>query len=206
MERLLTIDDLLPDPRNPRRISEPALQGLQASLRAFGDVALCWNRRTGEMVSGHQRIAALKAEAKRRGGELLILPRGDDRADIVLQAGDGMAEEHFALRIVDWPRAEQTAAALAANNQAIAGDWTADVEALLAEVEAGMPELFEELRLGEILAEMETETESGDDSGAGSDEIPEKWDVLAECGSESEQTKALELLMAEGFKCRALIS
>lgn len=178
----LAIEDLLPDPRNPRRISDPALEGLQASLRAFGDVSLCWNRRTGEMVSGHQRLAALKAEAKRRGSALAIHERGDERADIVLPAGNGMPEERFNLRIVDWDRATQTAANLAANNPGISGEFTPDVGALLEEVEASFPELYDDLKLAEILEELgeETSTESKPEAGEGPEAQVDRAAELAE--------------------------
>ena len=49
-----------PSPRNPRRITDDALAGLRASLRTFGDLSgLVFNRRTGNVVCGHQRRVAV---------------------------------------------------------------------------------------------------------------------------------------------------
>lgn len=57
MPDLKSIDDLKPDPGNPRGIEEPAAAGLRMSLQAFGDIGgLVWNRQTGELVAGHQRV------------------------------------------------------------------------------------------------------------------------------------------------------
>jgi len=48
---------------NPREISEEALRGLRSSLDAFGFVQnLVINRRTGNLISGHQRLKALQDE------------------------------------------------------------------------------------------------------------------------------------------------
>jgi len=51
MERPETIDDLKADPKNPRKISPEALDGLRYSLGEFGDLSgLVWNKRTGTLV------------------------------------------------------------------------------------------------------------------------------------------------------------
>jgi len=56
-----SIKDLAACPRNPRTISPEALAGLGTSVAEFGDIAgIVWNRRTGQLVTGHQRIEALK--------------------------------------------------------------------------------------------------------------------------------------------------
>jgi hypothetical protein len=58
----MRIDDLKPASYNPRRISPEALAGLKSSLVQFGDIAgLTWNKRTGNMVAGHQRLRALRS-------------------------------------------------------------------------------------------------------------------------------------------------
>ena len=146
-----TIEDLLADPRNPRAISEDAAEGLRASLTAFGDIAgLTWNQRTGQMVAGHQRLNALKAEAERRGVDLTV---GD--GSILLPAGDGKPAERFNLRVVDWTDQQQAAANLTANNPHIGGVFTNGLGSMLAEVEASMPELFASARMGELKAEAE---------------------------------------------------
>src|SRR5688572_26248431 len=47
-------------PYNPRKITEHARQKLKAKIKASGLVmTLVWNRRTGNLVGGHQRISIL---------------------------------------------------------------------------------------------------------------------------------------------------
>jgi len=54
------IADLNPAPYNPRVISADALEGLGKVLTEFGLVEpLVWNKRTGNLVGGHQRLKAL---------------------------------------------------------------------------------------------------------------------------------------------------
>lgn len=52
-------------PYNPRIISDRARKSLKKNLEKVGLLApIIWNRRTGNIVSGHQRIAALDALEK----------------------------------------------------------------------------------------------------------------------------------------------
>jgi DNA modification methylase len=136
--RIMNLDALTPARYNPRTISEQAARGLKASIRRFGLVQpIVWNRRTQRVVGGHQRIGALK--------EL-----GKTQAQVVM---------------VDLPESEEKALNLTLNNPAITGEFTDDLQAILAEL-AQLPELeFTELRLDALL----------DSSPAGivEDEVPE---------------------------------
>jgi hypothetical protein len=58
---LVPIDDLRPDPANPRRISEEELNALERSLRQFGFVQPVLARRDdGTVIGGHQRLVAAR--------------------------------------------------------------------------------------------------------------------------------------------------
>lgn len=58
------ISDLNPAPYNPRKAlksGDPAYEKLKKSILEFGDVGLIvWNRRTGNIVGGHQRLQVHK--------------------------------------------------------------------------------------------------------------------------------------------------
>jgi DNA modification methylase len=57
----VAIDDLLPDPANPRRISDDQLEALTRSLQEFGFVQPVLARReTGTVIGGHQRLTAAR--------------------------------------------------------------------------------------------------------------------------------------------------
>lgn len=119
----MRLEDLTPAPYNPRAISPEALAGLRASLERFGTVQpVIWNRQTGHVVGGHQRIKALQE-------------MGDTETNVV---------------VVDLPEIEEKALNVALNNPAIAGEFTADIHALLQELQTELPDLVAALRLDDL--------------------------------------------------------
>lgn len=132
-----SLADLRPAPYNPREISKEALEGLGHSLDQFGDISgIVWNKRTGHLVAGHQRVEALRAaEAEWKNGALVV------------------GQKKYPVRIVDWDRAKERAANVAANNQFLTGEFTDSLEGLLAELKTDFTG-FEALRLDELAEEM----------------------------------------------------
>lgn len=112
---------LLPADYNPRRISDRAMNGLRASLERFGELGgIVYNKRTGRLVGGHQRVKALAA----------------------------MGAEDAEVRVVDLPVAEEKAANLALNHPGIGGEWDdALLAVVLDEIKRDLPTAFEELQL-----------------------------------------------------------
>lgn len=134
-----TVDDLAADPRNPRAIDGVARAGLTASVRKFGDLAgIVWNTRTRTLVTGHQRVDALRARGAVLTGE---------GADLALVDPDG---ERFPIRIVDWPEAKARAALLTANNPSIQGEFTRDAIAMLEELANTNPVAMDDLDLSDL--------------------------------------------------------
>ena len=92
----ISIDRINPAPYNPRvdlRPGDPDYQRLSKSIETFGCVEpLIWNRRSGNLVGGHQRLKILRA-------------RGDTEADV---------------SVVDLPPAKEKALNVALNK--ISGD------------------------------------------------------------------------------------
>lgn len=133
---LTSIDDLIAAPYNPREISASAEDGLGESIARFGDISgIVWNKTTGHIVSGHQRVKQLR----KLGGQLL---------DGAIQVNSG---ERFKIRVVEWTELEEKAANVAANNAAIAGIYTEDVNGLLDEIEAGIgKDDFDSLLLNKV--------------------------------------------------------
>lgn len=119
-----SFDDLKPNPKNPRRMSDHDGNALERSIKEFGDLSpIVRNRRTDQLVAGHQRKKIMgRMSAERR----VLLNE---------QAGQGMYEGHefmddvgtvalgyifignkqFAYREVDWPYEREMAANIAAN-------------------------------------------------------------------------------------------
>ena len=121
----MPLDMLLPSDYNPRRISDRAMKGLRASLERFGELGgIVYNKRTGRLVGGHQRVKALAA----------------------------MGVKDAEVRVVDLPIAEEKAANLALNHPGIGGEWDeALLAVVLAEVERDLPAAYEELQLDGLM-------------------------------------------------------
>jgi DNA modification methylase len=142
----LPISALKPDPKNPRKMDEAARVGLAVSLETFGPLDVVFNDETGELVSGHQRIAALKAAGA---------------TELVREGNVGYIEhpttgERFPVRFVRWDATKQRMANLVANNPELQGQFDESAVGQLKALEEEAQ--FEELRLRELLAKMEGET------------------------------------------------
>lgn len=102
--------DIKKAPYNPRTIDPSAAKALRKSLKANGLVeTLVWNRRSGNLVGGHQRIEQIDAL------------EGRDDYDLTMS-------------IVDLDERDEKNLNLALNNRAMQGDWDEDA---LAELLAG---------------------------------------------------------------------
>ncbi len=68
------IDQLSPDPANPRRISEEELEALTRSMKGFGFVQpVLARKKDGVVIGGHQRLVA----ARRPGMETVLVTQMD---------------------------------------------------------------------------------------------------------------------------------
>ena len=151
----MKLSDLAAAPYNPREITDEALSGLKASLGDFGDLSgITWNRRTGHLVCGHQRLRALQEQ---HGAELRM-------AKGVISTPSG---EQFKVREVDWSEEKERAANITANSPLISGSFTGELENILASLEHDYSEMFAPLRLDEMLGELQPPVPLVDD------EVPE---------------------------------
>ena len=139
----LPIAVLKADPRNPRKMEPDAAAGLAVSLETFGPLDVVFNDETGELVSGHQRVAQLKA-----AGAVEVMRDGDAGYIEHPKTGD-----RFPIRFVRWDATKQRMANLVANNPALQGMFTEEVieQARSLEDEAH----FHELQLDKLIAEEE---------------------------------------------------
>lgn len=109
---------------NPRRIGTEELGGLKESLGEFGLVQpLVWNKRSGRLVGGHQRLKVL-------------LDNG---------------ETHAMVAVVDLEDDQEKALNIALNSPEISGRFTADLRPVLKRIKAKLPDLSQRLRLPKII-------------------------------------------------------
>ncbi len=120
---------------NPRKISKAELERLKKALDDFGDLGgIIFNRRTGRLVGGHQRISVLPVDAVIEKTELSDRTRTGTVAHgyIIIEG------EQYAYREVDWDETREKAANIAAN--AHGGDWDNDKLADLLKELSDIPE------------------------------------------------------------------
>jgi hypothetical protein len=124
-----TIDvaTLKPAPYNPRRIDPAAMTALTKSLERFGDVQpIVWNKRSGLVVAGHQRLKILRAKKVRQ----------------------------TTVVVVDLDERSERALNIALNSPSLCGEFTADLAALLAAIQRDDEVLFAQLRFAELLEQI----------------------------------------------------
>lgn len=121
--RYMPISELKPSPQNPRKITPEAFEGLKNSLKRFGIVqSIILNKRTGHVVGGHQRVAALKA----------------------------LGHEAAPVTIVDISETDEQLLNVSLNNPHIQGQFTDDLQAILDQLHSSLPDDVGPLNLNDL--------------------------------------------------------
>lgn len=119
----MLISDLNEAEYNPRTISNNALYKLGKSIDEFGLVIpIVWNKRSKNIVGGHQRIKVLKE-------------RGIENVDVI---------------IVDLNENDEVALNITLNNPNIQGEFTEDAKSLLDSVENKLGKAFADVGLNDL--------------------------------------------------------
>lgn len=100
---LIKRSDLKEAVYNPRMIDDDCLKRLKKGIQKHGLIgsSIVWNKRTGTVVSGHQRLKALDLLEKNQDYELLVT-------------------------VIDVPEREEKAINVQMNNPSMQGDWDLD--------------------------------------------------------------------------------
>jgi len=146
---------------NPREINAEQKNGLRKSMESFGYVSnLIFNKKTGNLVSGHQRLDILKED-------------GIEEVDV---------------NVVELSLEDEKKLNILMNSQAIVGDFTKSLNDMLEEIMDIDPEMFDTTNMGTLfISEKEalqsTEEEEDKEIVKGMDLLPyESYDcVLIVC-------------------------
>gem|GEM_PF-2566928 len=117
----MKLKELKPADYNPRKISDEQLSMLKKALEEFGDLSgIVFNRRTGNLVGGHQRLKCLPEDAKIEKKELKKPTHTGTVAEGFIILPSDMSDkssmsERLSYREVDWPLEKEKAANIAAN-------------------------------------------------------------------------------------------
>lgn len=126
MRNKTKINTLKPADYNPRKITNEQLESLKKAMEEFGDLSgIVFNRRTGNMVGGHQRIKAIPEDAEIYKEKLPKLSRTGTVAEGYILVNS----EKFIYREVDWDINREKLANIAANKQG--GEFDDDMLAAL---------------------------------------------------------------------------
>ena len=164
-----------PNPANPRKIHPQDLEKLRKSLVKFGDLGgIVVNKRTGWLVSGHQRMTAIGDDVVVEELTEFDKPTSDGTIASAIVVSKG---QRFNVRVVDWDEDTDAAANVASNQHG--GEWDDDK---LHDVIASLQGKFDADTLGfdqsEIMKILEQEQIEDSGSVAGSQEaerLAEKW-------------------------------
>lgn len=150
------LSELVPAVYNPREISDESLKGLTISMEKFGIVqSIVYNKRTGNIVGGHQRYKVLVAS-------------GVTEVDVTE---------------VDLSEMDEKALNVALNNPTIQGDFDVKTKDLLKMIQDGSEATFKDLRcdaLAELLDISLKEPKPKEDAEPRTDiaeELAREWDV-----------------------------
>ncbi len=106
---------------NPRKISKEAAKKLRDSLRTHGALSpIVWNKTTGNIVAGHQRLAQMDTLLRKTDYELTVA-------------------------VVEMDKAQEVKANIILNNPSAMGEWDTDK---LAEIKIDWPDIDFEKDLG----------------------------------------------------------
>lgn len=144
---LKKLSEIKPAAYNPREIRDEAISGLQGSIARFGMLEpIIWNKRSGNIVGGHQRLKALLAQ-------------GVVETDVV---------------VLDLDNNEEVSLNITLNNPAVRGAFTKSVVRLLEQSQSEMEDEFKKVGLDDMLNylkrfkfETSTEKEGGEGGGGG---------------------------------------
>jgi ParB-like chromosome segregation protein Spo0J len=127
--KTMRLSDLNPAPYNPRKISKEAMAGLISSIKRFGMVQpIIFNKRSGFVVAGHQRLKALEK----------------------------LGAKETEVLVVDLLSTEEKAMNVTLNNPEIEGIYTDGLEDILKEIHLDFTDIeFADLNLDKIIKNLD---------------------------------------------------
>lgn len=170
--------DLTPNPKNPRKITDAKLDMLKRAMLEFGDLSgIVFNRKSKQLVGGHQRTRWMDPNAE------VTLTKKYSKPTKTGTVAEGYLEldgERYAYREVSWDKHREMAANIAANKGAGEWDmpeltsWIKELSSFDADDFDLSLTMFDEMELedfGGIIVSEHTRTGK---TGVDEDEVPEK--------------------------------
>lgn len=167
-----SISQLTPNPKNPRKVSDKKREMLKKALVEFGDLSgIVFNRTTGQLVGGHQRVSVFSPSSKIIITKQYAKPT---RAGTIAEGHVEIDGENFIYREVEWTEVKEKAANIAANKGAGEWDfaqltqWMQELDGLNFDMELT---LFDEDEMQRLFGGWDSGTESVDETDENLDGI-----------------------------------
>ena len=192
--RKVPVGEIKPAAYNPRKDlqpGDPEYERLRRSIGRFDIVEpLVWNKKTGNLVGGHQRFK-------------ILLERGDKKVEV---------------SVVDLDDNDEAALNVALNK--ISGEWDiTKLTEILSELDANGYDAtytgFDEDEMARLLAgewgldekgESEEFEPGSGDLDPGDDRYQEQFAVICMCTDEAHQEKVYEELQEQGYDCKVVVT
>lgn len=139
---------------NARKMDKKVKARLKSSIEEFGDISgITINKKTGNIFTGNHRWKQLDETY----GALELVHQKDD-IYLINKKGKYLG---FTARVVDWDLTKEKQANIVANSSLVAGDFTEDLQAQLAEINEQTEEaLMSDLGLSDIMIDFDKDNDS----------------------------------------------
>ena len=146
LEFKLTVDMVQPDPENPRIMTDAARQQLSDSITEFGNISeIIWNKKTGQLIAGHQRWTELKAKYP----DMHLKVSADNDKWWLLFDREGGVFTGYRIRVVEWDARKQKTANIVANSMLNQGEFdVTKLEGLITKYD--LKDFEEKFKLSEL--------------------------------------------------------
>lgn len=181
----MKIKELTPNPNNPRKITDDKLTMLKKALVEFGDLSgIVYNRRTKQLVGGHQRSKLFDTDSEITLTKEYPKPT---QTGTVAEGFGVLSGERFSYREVDWPKHKEMAANIAANKGAgiwdmpQLGEWLKELNSFDVDIDLNLT-MFDDDELSDFDGITVKEHVRTGPTGVDEDEIPEKAPARTKLG------------------------
>ncbi len=178
------VSDLKPDPKNARKRTPQSAHLIKESLQRYGTARSVVIDENNMLIAGHGTVEAAKQ-------------LGIEKVKVIETDGD----ELIAVRRKGWTDSEKVGANLADNRTSDLSEWDAEMLHTLSD-EHDIGPWFSEDDINELLGVADDDDLADDQT----DKLSDTFQILIQFDNEVEQAAALDTLLNQGFKCRALNS
>lgn len=204
---LVKVSKIKPAAYNPRKQlapEDPKYQELVKSFRTFGNLGgLVWNKRSGNLVAGHQRLKILRDVFMARAVQVAVvdLPPNEEKAlNLRLNRHEGDWDDQALAEVLGELAKDKSIDA------ALSGFSSEEIAGIVKEGERLVEMLVPAEKSEDGSEESEEDEEESGGGGGGGEKLATGHQVVVECKSEKKAEQLFRKLMKEGYLCKLVTS